>query len=364
MKNNKKKIFKTILLIAIILLAVGCGMASCKKTHAYDKIEPLNQNESRDWLLLLAGNVGIDSVAGTSTPTGQQMNVSTGSTLEEQNITVSNDYYFYDFVSAYDQRSIFLINMYRVANSTNCNVQYIVFEEDVVQAIYTDSLTIDQLILVFFNPGDDGFDSSNVVISKIITNSTQNYFSMQHISDRSIPMLDEIYTDGNDTHLFQLVRGSAYNMLMGGSGFHLESLGVGETFINFFNNYRLDSFVTPGLNTLIARGYAGGYDNGYSEGFSAGGSASTETAYQNGYSQGYSVGLNRGEQIGYGRGYDAGQSGDNAVSSFINILTSIFTGIGAIFSIQLFPHVTIGVFFLVPLFFGVLGLILWIWRHN
>lgn len=360
MKN--KKIFKTILLIVIILLAVGCGMASCKKTHAYDDIEPLNPGEDRDWLLLLSGNVGTDPEYGTSLSTGQEMIVSTGSTLEEQNIYLSNMYYFYDFISSYDARSIFLINMYREPNSTNCNIQYIVFEEDVVQAIYTDSLTIDQFILVFFNPGDNGFDSSNVVISKVITNSTRNYFSMQHISDRSITMLDEIYTSGNDTHLFHLVRGSAFNMIMGGSGFSLESLGVGETFIDMFNNNRFDLFITPGLNTLIARGYSGGYDAGYSAGYTDGGGS--EDAYYDGYQQGLNVGRQVGYQLGYDTGYDDGASGNNAVSSFINILTSIFTGIGAIFSIELFPHITIGLFLLVPLFFGVLGLILWIWRHN
>lgn len=74
--------------------------------------------------------------------------------------------------------------------------------------------------------------------------------------------------------------------------------------------------------------------------------------YRYGYSSGYNV------------GYNDGQTGENAISPFFNVLSGIFTSIGAIFSIELVPHVPIGLFFLVPLFFAIVGLILFIWRKN
>lgn len=78
------------------------------------------------------------------------------------------------------------------------------------------------------------------------------------------------------------------------------------------------------------------------------------------YNQGYDYGLD----IGYERGYEAGQQGENAISPVFNLLEHIFTILGAIFTIELAPHVPLGVFLLVPLFFAIGGLILWIWRRN
>lgn len=77
-----------------------------------------------------------------------------------------------------------------------------------------------------------------------------------------------------------------------------------------------------------------------------------DRAYDAGYVAGHSV------------GYDDGQAGENAISPIWNLFQGIFGTIGAIFSIELAPHIYIGYFFLVPLFFGVVGLILWIWRRN
>lgn len=69
----------------------------------------------------------------------------------------------------------------------------------------------------------------------------------------------------------------------------------------------------------------------------------------------------------YLSGYNSGGGGGGNITEFDrfwSLITGIFTGIGAIFSIELIPHVPIGIFFLIPLFFGVIGLILWIWRRN
>ena len=76
------------------------------------------------------------------------------------------------------------------------------------------------------------------------------------------------------------------------------------------------------------------------------------TNYKNAYLSGYNAG-------------GGGQGGNiTEFDRFWSLITGIFSGIGAIFAIELIPHVPIGVFFLIPLFFGVVGLILWIWRRN
>lgn len=73
---------------------------------------------------------------------------------------------------------------------------------------------------------------------------------------------------------------------------------------------------------------------------------------------------NRGYANGYDTGYADGEAGESAVTSVWTLISGIFTTLGAIFSIELFPHIPLGIFFLVPLFFGIVGLILWIWRRN
>lgn len=73
---------------------------------------------------------------------------------------------------------------------------------------------------------------------------------------------------------------------------------------------------------------------------------------------------NRGYANGYDNGYSDGQQGESAATSVWTLISGIFTSLGAIFAIELFPHIPLGIFFLVPLFFAVVGLILWIWRRN
>lgn len=65
---------------------------------------------------------------------------------------------------------------------------------------------------------------------------------------------------------------------------------------------------------------------------------------------------------GYDNGYTAGLEGENGFSPFWNVLAGIFTSLGSIFAVELVPHVPIGLFFMVPLFFIMLGFIMWIWR--
>ena len=66
----------------------------------------------------------------------------------------------------------------------------------------------------------------------------------------------------------------------------------------------------------------------------------------------------------YAAGYAAGQEGETSVEPVFNLLTHIFSIIGAIWQIELVPHVPLGLFILVPIFFAIVGLVLWIWRRN
>lgn len=102
------------------------------------------------------------------------------------------------------------------------------------------------------------------------------------------------------------------------------------------------------FNTYLAYGYDYGYDNGY------------DLGERNGYAEGFRL----GHADGYTEGYADGEAGETAVSRAVTLIGSIFTAIGSIMSIELFPNVPMGLFFLVPLFFAVVGLILWIWRKT
>lgn len=364
---HKKKLFKTILLIGIILLAVGCALASCKKTKALagPEVQATDLNY-RGILTIISGKVGED-IPGFFDATGEYMPLETGSTLDELNIRVNYDYCAYLYTIESDSYThVFLINMYDDALNNRTNIQYAIFNEDVVSAIYTDTIEYNQYLAIFFNPGMDGFDNNVLIIDKFVLNNRVQDFQPIVTNERTFTILNENYIDGLNTNPSWVYYGWHYNLLLNALNFDYREVGgiTGENLMILFNTYGLNKAITPGYNQMISWAYDGGYIKGFNEGYLSGGNASAQEAYQEGYNYGYDVGLNRGEQIGYNRGYNAGMQGENAISSFINILTSIFTGIGAIFSIELFPHITIGLFLLVPLFFGVLGLILWIWRHN
>lgn len=359
MNDKHKKILRLVLLGGILLLAIGCGLASCKKTKALDVI--VGEDNERDWLALLSANLAYQE---EDNPMGVNLSLMTGEVWNDDFNILSNQYIQYTWISDYDQRPIITFNFSRANNQANTILDVITYEESAVHSTYEYSLTNQQMIAIFFNPGREGFDNNNLVFSVIMSNSApQNAdtFNLVHVMDYNISIPEEMYYSGNDSSLFRLIRGLSSNFLLA-SQFTLPA--VGEQFIDLFNTFQASYVYTPGLNQLIARAFSGGYTNGYNTGYSEGGDSGSEQAYQDGYNVGYSVGVNRGEQIGYNRGYDDGASGNNAVSSAINVLSSIFGVIGSIFSIELFPHITLGLFLLVPLFFGVLGLILWIWRHN
>lgn len=125
-----------------------------------------------------------------------------------------------------------------------------------------------------------------------------------------------------------------------------------------------DDGTADGEEVGFANGYDEGYDVGHNDGYIEGyddGEASLD-AYQSGYDAGYTAGEQT--QTAYWDGYDDGQAGNTAITPIFNTLAGIFTVIGSVLSIELVPHVPIGLFILVPLFFAVIGLVLWIWRKD
>ena len=115
-----------------------------------------------------------------------------------------------------------------------------------------------------------------------------------------------------------------------------------------------------GVSTQTA--YDDGYDDGYQDGVQAG--LHLSDAYVRGWNDGWDVGYQDGFNNGYNDGYVDGQEGRTAFTPAFNVLTGVFNVVGSVMSINLVPGVPLGLFFLVPLFFAVIGLVLWIWRKN
>jgi len=109
------------------------------------------------------------------------------------------------------------------------------------------------------------------------------------------------------------------------------------------------------------------YDNGYDNG------------YNYGYDRGYSLGYDRGDEDGYYRGEEhwkevgalekkaeyTQQGYDRGIAENLssNWLTDTFSSIGDFLSIQVFPGFQIGYLLAIPIIFGILRMILHIWKN-
>lgn len=144
--------------------------------------------------------------------------------------------------------------------------------------------------------------------------------------------------------------------------------------INNWVDYQLLNYLT--INNLVSSSYIYGTSDGYDDGYDDGLDEGEDIGYSNGYDEGYDIGYNAGTVHGYDEGYstgydtgydegwDAGQAGESAITPTFSILSGVFGVVASVFQIELVPHVPLGLFFLVPLFFSAIGLILWIWRRN
>lgn len=88
------------------------------------------------------------------------------------------------------------------------------------------------------------------------------------------------------------------------------------------------------------------------------------SAYQNGYGAGadnYAPG-SVGYQSIYQEGYNAGLSNGNTIGSAWDFIGGTFNSIGSIFSLEVMPNITLGVFIAIPLLLGLLLFILKVTR--
>lgn len=146
------------------------------------------------------------------------------------------------------------------------------------------------------------------------------------------------------------------------------SYQVGQLIYSYVSPYRVSDILTNPLLTMHGNTY-GQYKSGLAGDIY---STSTLNHYLNdrllstdeitteAYYRGYAVGAS----AGYESGFADGQQGKTSINKVWDFMSGMFGAIGAIFSIELFPHIPLGIFILVPLFFGAVGLILWIWRRN
>ena len=132
-----------------------------------------------------------------------------------------------------------------------------------------------------------------------------------------------------------------------------------QLYFEDFKSYLNDS-ITANYNNGVDFGYWKGYNLGYDEGFSAGYSAglleNNETIYNEAYAQGRldweTIGYTAGLQTGFNNGYIAGL--ESNINPSVDWIKSLFIGMGAFLSVEIFPNVTIGLIVAIPLLFSLL----------
>lgn len=357
MKEHKFKI-RWLIYIAILLMAVGCGIASCKKTKAYDEIEPVVQSGSAI-VCIYARQLGKTANGFGLMGHNLANDFSVGDDIDMATFeSMYDDLFVYGFTNRAGYTDLVIYFYNEIIQGVNTfNMGYFIGNEGVIQVIGTHQFSVsitDYYILVNFTPGQQNVNYCIVQFNEPTTTFERNTMSV-YGGISQIPMISEVYTDYDyederPVYLYERTT-THYNEVMTLTG--APNLPI-EYLIYGYNNEL--STLYEWITSIKRVGFNGGYNVGYQDGLDANDIQS--------YQQGYNVGYQEGQNYGYNVGYQEGQSGSNAVSKAVNVLSSIFGAIGAIFSIELFPGITLGIFFLVPLFFGVLGLILWIWRHN
>ena len=144
--------------------------------------------------------------------------------------------------------------------------------------------------------------------------------------------------------------------------------------VSFNNVYNYSTFaIRVELDPDIYYWYQKGLDNGYDNGYQDGLIDSNDTAFNDGFNQGIESVYYDGfdgfinpstnqpydykYSYPYGQGYNDGLQADTDYS-FTGILFQVFGGLGALFSIEMLPNITIGAIVAVPLVFGIIYFIL------
>lgn len=364
------KKLKIILFIITILLCGVFLFATCKKTNALEESGLYNNSYVLDGLDSNSSMVCIyENIPNNELITYARINYTTGFVVIRKTtdnyiniisseITTSFNFslpsdalYLYIIFGRNDYSCAILVGYvtYQTSNNTFVNNYSIYDFSNMGQPG-------DQLVYDYFAGGNDisiiPLFQNNLVVTSAGYKGLVNYFIYDCL-DYSITMTEQ-FNDIYDEYIYPNISYNQYNRL------YQAGYTSGYNF-----GYQL------GYDDGYADGETAGYNSGYNTGYNAG-LADNTTAYNHGYDDGYADGYRYGVVYGYDDGYETGynvgftegQAGATPVSKTIGIISSIFAGIGEVLAVELFPGFTIGILILVPLFFGVLGLILWIWRRN
>lgn len=370
------KKLKWILLFIMILLAAVFLFATCRKANAY--APGLDYGRTTN-ITMSDSNSGLVS---TYRPTW----------------SLGNKYlaYFYagsDYFAIRniidEQNNTFLVTLYD--SMTDLNV--------ILSSNYNPKLVYSIDIIYGANKhGNDDYFAINIRVNYLYYSGTNAYITFNDYLFDSYEYQGQMAQEINNRYLSSTGLNICYlpssnfssNYFIGtNNNFSFDvldySLTLSEDRNDIYEDYIINNgaiysyLYTTGYNAGYTAGYQLGYDDGqtagYNSGYNAGysdGVADNTTAYNHGYDDGYAdgyrtgyeLGLTDGDAIGYQRGLAEGMAGATPVSQTIGVVSSIFAGIGSVMAIQLFPGFPLGLLILVPLFFAVLGLILWIWRRN
>lgn len=348
------KKFKIIAIIVLVFLVGSLFLGNCKKTKALDISEHVY-------------------------------------TISERSQSQYNFVCAFDFSTLYNDNNITDFNFLSLNNYTNNSGYYFNIDKNNVLRFYSfsannvitllESVSINGRLLQFNIVYDVNY--LYVIVYQLLPNIQTSQglgpsfdgFSRNMIIRHSLSHYYDLTNDWSDNNIkiYPL-----YNSAVRTANalFNCAYISSTDT-INDINAWVNKQFSNSNIiNYVLTLGYNDGYSQGYDEGYVIGTSDGEDTGYSEGYDEGYDSGYSAGTidghqegyidgyNVGYDIGYDEGQEGENAISPVFRIISDIFGSIGSIMAIELVPHVPLGLFILVPLFFSVLGLILWIWRRN
>ena len=328
--KKSKKIFKIITLIFLIFVIFFILSGTCKRKVSAHEIEPKCETISiyNNWN-------SPRVVAGFWLPFSYRTISQTDFIRNDNDLIIAN---------VRIGENSFTINSLSATGDIweSVSVNYM----DNLEEYYTGSgvHTIDNLLLLV------SVSNNGAIIYNLITLQLNHFYEIYARSE----IISGRLTMGQGSASSSKIRTrtddllSVSNMIIFDAGFS-NTINNTSYFVDYINdNINTLSVVDFAKNTYGIQYYRDGYIDGHIDGLEEG----EIIGYDNGYEDGYNV------------GYSDGESGENAVSPALNILSAVFSAVGAIFSIELVPHVPLGVFILVPLFFAVVGLVLWIWRRN
>lgn len=201
------------------------------------------------------------------------------------------------------------------------------------------------------------WDSSSIQIFTIY-GASHNYLFYINTSNETVNLIVDL---GQSEEIMSYTNNDIIGIKYTGSAIELLSYSITQPLINegsqeeeisgntyFTQNTSTYTIVTGSVEKVE-------FFNGFMGGFTPSETNTIPNYYLNTI-------LNDINTMQYNYGYQEGIEGETVFTPVWGILSGVFSVVASVMSIELVPHITIGVFFLVPLFFAVLGLILWIWK--